>query len=49
MLDIAQETRRVPQITIDSEWISGFSELTELHMEGRLDDLVAESDLATAD
>lgn len=44
MLAIANGVRRVPQITIDGEWIGGFSELTMLHMEGRLDELATSSD-----
>lgn len=32
--------RTVPQLTIDGEWIGGFTELTELHMEGKLDELM---------
>lgn len=32
--------RMVPQITIDDEWIGGFSELTELHMDDELDHLM---------
>ena len=28
--------RTVPQITIHDKWIGGFSELTELHMDGAL-------------
>ncbi len=48
MLAVAQGTRRVPQITIDGLWIGGFSELTELHMEGKLDELVSEADLSAA-
>jgi glutaredoxin 3 len=32
--------RMVPQILIDGEWIGGFSELTELHMDDRLDYLM---------
>lgn len=32
--------RTVPQILIDGEWIGGFSELTELHMDKQLDHLV---------
>jgi len=48
MLAVAQGTRRVPQITIDGLWIGGFSELTELHMEGKLDELVSETDLSAA-
>ncbi|NNE62486.1 MAG: hypothetical protein HKN34_00245, partial [Gammaproteobacteria bacterium] len=30
----------VPQIIIDGELIGGFSELTELHMDGELQDLM---------
>jgi len=33
--------RTVPQIVIDGQWIGGFSELTELHMEGELDGLMS--------
>ena len=36
---VTNGARMVPQITIDSRWIGGFSELTELHMEGKLDAL----------
>lgn len=32
--------RRVPQILIDGNWIGGFSELTEMHMEDQLDELM---------
>ncbi|MEM7562827.1 MAG: glutaredoxin 3 [Pseudomonadota bacterium] len=32
--------RTVPQIFIDDKCIGGFSELTELHMDGELDDLM---------
>lgn len=32
--------RSVPQILIDGKCIGGFSELTELHMDGELDRLV---------
>ena len=32
--------RTVPQILIDDEWIGGFSDLTELHMEDKLDHLM---------
>ena len=38
--EITQGARTVPQITIDGRWIGGFTELTELHMEGRLDGLI---------
>jgi glutaredoxin 3 len=32
--------RMVPQILIDGQWIGGFSELTEMHMEEQLEHLV---------
>ena len=32
--------RTVPQITIDGKCIGGFTELTELHMEDKLDELM---------
>ena len=41
MARITSGARTVPQITIDGKWIGGFSELTELHMDGVLDDLMA--------
>lgn len=37
---ITNGARTVPQIAIDGKWIGGFSELTEMHMEDQLDDLV---------
>jgi len=37
---ITNGARTVPQIAIDGQWIGGFTELTELHMEDKLDDLV---------
>ena len=37
---ITEGARMVPQITIDGKWIGGFTELTELHMDGELDALV---------
>lgn len=40
MLDITNHARMVPQITIDDKWIGGFTELTEMHMEDELDDLM---------
>lgn len=40
MLQITNHARTVPQIAIDGNWIGGFTELTELHMEGVLDVLV---------
>jgi glutaredoxin 3 len=39
MLTLTNHARTVPQIAIDGKWIGGFSELTELHMDGELDDL----------
>ena len=35
-----QGARMVPQILIDGEWIGGFSELTELHMDDKLNHLM---------
>jgi glutaredoxin 3 len=40
MLEITNHARTVPQISIDGKWIGGFTELTELHMDGELDELV---------
>ena len=37
---ITNGARTVPQIAIDGKWIGGFSELTEMHMEDELNDLV---------
>jgi glutaredoxin 3 len=37
---VTNGARTVPQITIDGEWIGGFTELTELHMENKLDDFI---------
>lgn len=37
---ITNGARTVPQITIDGKWIGGFNELTELHMDDELDDLM---------
>lgn len=39
MLEVTNHARTVPQITIDGKWIGGFTELTELHMDGELDHL----------
>lgn len=39
MARITNNARTVPQIAIDGKWIGGFSELTELHMDGELDTL----------
>ncbi len=40
MLGISNNARTVPQIVIEGKSIGGFSELTELHMDGELDHLV---------
>jgi glutaredoxin 3 len=40
MAKLTDNARTVPQIAIDGKWIGGFSELTELHMDGELADLV---------
>lgn len=42
MMRVTNRARSVPQITIDERWIGGFTELTELHMEGALEELVAD-------
>lgn len=39
MAKLTDNARTVPQIAIDGKWIGGFSELTELHMDGELDSL----------
>lgn len=38
--EVTNNARTVPQILIDGKCIGGFTELTELHMEGTLDDLM---------
>ena len=46
MREFAEKTknaRTVPQIVIDGKLIGGFSELTELHMDGDLDELMQSS------
>ena len=43
MLEVSNHARTVPQILVKGKWIGGFSELTELHMDGELDDLSQES------
>jgi glutaredoxin 3 len=40
---VTNGARTVPQILIDGKCIGGFTELTELHMEGGLDELVEAS------
>jgi glutaredoxin 3 len=37
---VTNGARTVPQIVIDGQCIGGFTELTELHMEGGLDGLI---------
>lgn len=43
MSAITEGARTVPQIVIDGKWIGGFTDLTMLHMDGELDDLIAAS------
>ena len=38
--EVTKGASTVPQIFIDGSLIGGFSELTELHMDGDLDDLI---------
>jgi glutaredoxin 3 len=38
--EVTKGARSVPQIIIDGKPIGGFSELTELHMDGELDELM---------
>ncbi len=40
MLTITDNARTVPQISIDGKWIGGFSELTMMHMDDELEELV---------
>ena len=40
MLAVSDGARMVPQIMIDGKWIGSFTDLTELHMEGKLEDLM---------
>lgn len=37
---VTNNARTVPQILIDGKCIGGFTELTELHMDGGLDELI---------
>ncbi len=37
---LTRGARMVPQILIDGAWIGGFTELTEMHMENQLDELM---------
>ncbi|MGO9445548.1 MAG: glutaredoxin domain-containing protein [Thiobacillaceae bacterium] len=38
---VTHGARTVPQIVVDGRWIGGFTELTELHMDGGLDHLIS--------
>ncbi len=38
--EVTNGARTVPQIIIDGKLVGGFSELTELHMDGDLDELM---------
>jgi len=38
--EVTNGARTVPQIIIDGNLVGGFSELTELHMDGELDELM---------
>ncbi|RTZ62078.1 MAG: glutaredoxin [Gammaproteobacteria bacterium] len=40
---VTNGARTVPQITIDGEWVGSFTELTELHMDGELDELAEQA------
>lgn len=42
MSKLTNGARTVPQISIDAKWIGGFSDLTELHMDDELDDLMSD-------
>jgi glutaredoxin 3 len=39
-ITVTNNAKTVPQIIIDGKVIGGFSELTELHMDGDLDNLI---------
>ena len=41
-MELTNGARTVPQLALDGKWIGGFSELTEMHMEGELDELMRE-------
>jgi glutaredoxin 3 len=41
MSKVTNGARTVPQITINGKWIGSLTELTELHMDGELDALMA--------
>jgi len=42
-MQLTNGARMVPQILIDGKWIGGFTELTEMHMEDQLDELMEPS------
>ena len=39
-VEVTNGARMVPQIVIDGKPVGGFDELTELHMDGELDELM---------
>ena len=39
-MQLTNSARTVPQLALDGKWIGGFSELTEMHMDGELDELM---------
>jgi glutaredoxin 3 len=41
--EVTNGARTVPQIIIDGNPVGGFSELTELHMDGELDELMQQN------
>ena len=43
MSRLTSGARSVPQIAIDGKWIGSLMELTELHMDDKLDELVTDS------
>ena len=43
MSTLTNGARTVPQIVIDGKWIGSFTDLTMLHMDGELDELIAAS------
>ena len=42
-IEVTNGARMVPQISIDGHWIGGFTELTEMHMDNELDELVSKT------
>ena len=43
MSRLTSGARSVPQIAIDGKWVGSLMELTELHMDDKLDELVTDS------